>query len=276
MYYSERIGDDWQQWTEPISLGKSINTDKDDNYLWLNALGDKAHIVSYDTTEKRQGIYQVLMPQQFRTGNYAYIRGMVMELKGNKTYQISTPQTVAIFEYGTTDTLYYQTNPETNEYILPISKPGTYQIKLVSDEYSAATESVSADAISTPKIFRQDIFARPIVKEQNHNIELELYYDYNSAEIKVDEKGKLDLLLKQLTDKKFTIYINAHTDTVGTEKYNMNLSQNRADGVVQYLLERGIKSDQFKINSLGESQASLDKEQALNRRVEIVIKFEDK
>ncbi|MBK6740796.1 MAG: OmpA family protein [Haliea sp.] len=68
--------------------------------------------------------------------------------------------------------------------------------------------------------------------------------------------------------------INAHTDSIGTEQYNLGLSKRRAEAVAAYLQQQGVDlGDRFTINGFGEAYpiASNDTEagRAQNRRVEI-------
>ena len=76
------------------------------------------------------------------------------------------------------------------------------------------------------------------------------------------------------------IDVYGHTDSVGTDAYNMTLSQNRAQAVANYLSTRGVASARLATQGFGESQpiASNDTEagRAQNRRVEIrVVPIED-
>src|SRR3546814_8069454 len=71
------------------------------------------------------------------------------------------------------------------------------------------------------------------------------------------------------------IDVYGHTDSVGTDAYNMTLSQNRAQSAANYLSARGVAAARIATQGFGESQpiASNDTEQgrAANRRVEIRI-----
>jgi len=69
--------------------------------------------------------------------------------------------------------------------------------------------------------------------------------------------------------------IEGHTDSKGSESYNMTLSRKRAEAIVNYLTGRGIERSRFEIVPLGESQPIADNKteegRAMNRRVEIKI-----
>ena len=86
-------------------------------------------------------------------------------------------------------------------------------------------------------------------------IEIEnVYYEYNSAELKEESKKSLDetlvLLLKE--NPHIVVEIGSHTDSVGSFNYNYVLSQKRAEGVVEYLIDQGINPDQIEAQGYGE------------------------
>jgi OOP family OmpA-OmpF porin len=81
-------------------------------------------------------------------------------------------------------------------------------------------------------------------------------------------------LLKE-TDEVVEVRVEGHTDSIGTEAYNQDLSQRRAESVVDYLTSRGISGSNLMPVGLGESSpvARNDTEagRALNRRVDFVV-----
>jgi OOP family OmpA-OmpF porin len=72
-----------------------------------------------------------------------------------------------------------------------------------------------------------------------------------------------------------TAHCDGHTDSIGTEAYNMQLGQRRADSACDYIASQGISSSRLTTKSYGESMpaASNDTEsgRAENRRVEIIV-----
>ena len=71
------------------------------------------------------------------------------------------------------------------------------------------------------------------------------------------------------------IVVSGHTDSVGSEAYNMKLGQRRADTVKSYLVERGVSSSKITTKSFGESQPvasnSTAEGRAKNRRAEVDV-----
>lgn len=71
------------------------------------------------------------------------------------------------------------------------------------------------------------------------------------------------------------ILVVGHTDSVGSEEYNMTLSKNRAYAVTNYLIGKGLNSGRFTTNWFGETQPMYDNSnaegRAKNRRVNVAI-----
>jgi OOP family OmpA-OmpF porin len=81
------------------------------------------------------------------------------------------------------------------------------------------------------------------------------YFDFDRAEIKPAGRAKLDKLVADLRRAKSVtlILIVGHTDSKGTDAYNMRLGQRRADTVAGYLAARGVPKSIISTRSEGES-----------------------
>ncbi|MGV6847137.1 MAG: OmpA family protein [Marinibacterium sp.] len=113
-----------------------------------------------------------------------------------------------------------------------------------------------------------DYFAVP----EDMQINLRIAFDFDSAELRTDQEPKLvDMCLAMRTSPVHQFHIIGHTDAVGSESYNMNLSLLRAEAVRRYLVnDCGIATDRLRSVGLGES-VLLRPEQPradVNRRVE--------
>ena len=82
----------------------------------------------------------------------------------------------------------------------------------------------------------------------------------------------LDILQKKPS---LQIRISGHTDNIGDASYNQELSQARAQAVVDYLLEKGIKTERLSASGFGQSLPIADNNteegRQLNRRVELTV-----
>ena len=82
-----------------------------------------------------------------------------------------------------------------------------------------------------------------------------IFYDFNKATLRPESKQALDKLVKTLNDNpNVTIELSAHTDSRGSDAYNEQLSQRRAESVVAYLIANGIAADRLTPKGYGESK----------------------
>ena len=74
------------------------------------------------------------------------------------------------------------------------------------------------------------------------------------------------------------LVVEGHTDSIGSEAYNMQLSQRRADSVRSYLISRGYPADKIEASGIGEirpiASNSNPEGRSNNRRVEIIVQRE--
>ena len=107
-------------------------------------------------------------------------------------------------------------------------------------------------------------------------IDLEIHFDYNSADISKDSMTSVQELGKALTNaslKGSTFVVAGHTDAIGGEEYNQGLSERRADTIKRYLTEKyGINGSDLVTVGYGKTKpkdpnAPMD---PVNRRVQVV------
>jgi outer membrane protein OmpA-like peptidoglycan-associated protein len=82
-----------------------------------------------------------------------------------------------------------------------------------------------------------------------------IYYDYDKATLRPESEAVLDSILIFFKDNKdLTIEIGSHTDSRGSDSYNLKLSQARAQSVVDYLIAKGIAPDRLVAVGYGETK----------------------
>jgi outer membrane protein OmpA-like peptidoglycan-associated protein len=105
-----------------------------------------------------------------------------------------------------------------------------------------------------------------------------IFFDNNSDKLKVASLSQLDELAKILYKYEgASLTIAGHTDSVGADNFNLNLSQKRAESVRQYLIGKGIPVARLTSVGYGETQPVADNKTALgrakNRRVELKTNY---
>jgi outer membrane protein OmpA-like peptidoglycan-associated protein len=138
--------------------------------------------------------------------------------------------------------------------------------KLVQKFRGRSTRSLSISE-------REEIAA--IVKDKP-KIDLEINFDYNSADISAKSLPSVQALGRALTNadlKGSTFVVAGHTDAAGSDGYNQDLSERRADAIKRYLVDKyGINGTDLVTVGYGESKLK-DPSQPIaevNRRVQVV------
>jgi outer membrane protein OmpA-like peptidoglycan-associated protein len=104
-----------------------------------------------------------------------------------------------------------------------------------------------------------------------------VHFDFDKATLKADAKPILEEAVQVLKQEgSVDIVVEGHTDSVGSDQYNLGLSRRRADTVRRYLVGHGIAASRITADGMGESKpvASNDTAdgRAQNRRVELHVK----
>lgn len=104
-----------------------------------------------------------------------------------------------------------------------------------------------------------------------------VYFDFDKSNIRPDARPVLDEAVQLLKDEGTAAIVSeGHTDSVGSDAYNMRLSNRRADSVKRYLADHGVAASRISTEGFGESKpvatnATADGRQQ-NRRVELRLK----
>ena len=101
-------------------------------------------------------------------------------------------------------------------------------------------------------------------------------FEYNSATLTSDSRPVLDDAAADLKKyPRLKVELQGHTDSRGSDQYNLKLSQRRAEAVRDYLLNQGVPSNQLSAKGYGETRpkASNDDDagRAENRRVDMQV-----
>ena len=158
--------------------------------------------------------------------------------------------------------------------------------RMVVEEIRALNScSVPADGMAlmddaTMAQFIKDVFfdevAEPAVRETETIVFRSLNFDFDSYAIKDEMIPALEqaqFILQEQAD--LDVIVEGWTDWIGTDEYNMGLSQNRANAVKNWLVEHGV--DEARIESVGKGESmkydnTTAEGRKLNRRVEIRVK----
>ncbi len=246
-------------WTTPINMGSPINSSKDDSYYIIDKSqkygyfsSDRERCESCDSLSPIKGycdkIYKVERPElEFS------INGFVFNAETNEPI----PNALITFKdiKGGFAPFFVMTNSE--GYYEKELEPGMDMfMKAQKTGYfgDAATQSTSGLTVST--VLMQDFFLNPIPQEAIEIAGIE--YDFDKATLRPKSKEILDELVTFLNlNDNLTIEIQSHTDFRGDDNYNLQLSKDRAQSVVDYLVDAGISRSRLKPKGYGEKEPAV-------------------
>jgi len=165
--------------------------------------------------------------------------------------------------------------------LAPAKKPLTRSLSMAPQTDPAATEaeckfvqSIRGRATRSLSTAEREEIAT--IAKDKPNIDLEITFDYNSADISAKSLASVQALGRALTNpdlKGSTFIVAGHTDAAGGEGYNQDLSERRADAIKRYLMQNyGIAAADLVTVGYGKSKLK-DPNQPLaevNRRVQVV------
>ncbi|MBN2165021.1 MAG: OmpA family protein [Marinilabiliaceae bacterium] len=262
-------------WSQAKNVGYPINTNNDEIGFIVNAKGDKAYYSTDGFSDSFGGkdIYTFELPEDVRPSPVSYVKGFVYDAETNK--RISAKFELLSLRTGklvaTTNATKYSGQfllclPSGENYAFNVSKSGY----LFYSDHFDLKENYDA---SKPKLI--DIYLNPIKAGQIITLK-NVFFETDSYMLRDESKVELDrvcMLLNENTDIK--IEVQGHTDNIGSAAYNNDLSQKRANEVVNYLISKGIDKKRLASKGYGFSKAieSNDTEQgrAKNRRTEMMI-----
>ncbi|MGE5812325.1 MAG: OmpA family protein [Ignavibacteria bacterium] len=120
------------------------------------------------------------------------------------------------------------------------------------------------------------VVSAPIMEEEQNWVLVGVNFQTGSNKLTLESYPILLNTIQVLTQKpELIVEIGGHTDNIGSEKYNMKLSEIRAQTVKNYLVSKGISGDRLIVKGYGESMPVADNNsaegRALNRRIEFNV-----
>lgn len=177
----------------------------------------------------------------------------------------------------TSSTAFAQRVPSEGEILNALKPRATRALSSGDPQRNAAEQRAINDirAVRTRSLTSQEREQVAAIAKTKPSIDLEIYFDYNSAAISPRAVASLTTLGRALTDPQLrgsVFLVGGHTDARGGEEYNLGLSERRAQAVKDYLVQKfRITDDTLVVAGFGEEQL---KNKAVpyaaqNRRVQI-------
>jgi outer membrane protein OmpA-like peptidoglycan-associated protein/tetratricopeptide (TPR) repeat protein len=232
-------------WSPPEDMGYPINSAKDDNFYYPAAAKDHFY-----TSSDRQSVCCL---ELYNVGlKHIAIAGTIYDCDTQKPLPDAT---VTLTDSISNKVIkQVQTNGD-GKYRFEVINRKPLKLNFAKDKYFAKNMVVTSGELqASDTLFSKELclkafeVGKPIVIPN-------ILYDFDKATLRPESKSVLDSLANILEDNpKLIVQMSAHTDSVGTDEYNMNLSQRRAQSCVDYLISRGIPASRMQAKGYGETR----------------------
>ena len=256
---------DLNKGTEAINVGEPVNTSKDD------------FAFTYNTT-KKVGFFS-----SNRDGNDDIFKAVpicnvqaLVRVKDAKTGNVIEGATVMLVDEKQT-TITNQSTASNGETLSGVLCNTAYSAQVSKQGYESGVFEVAK--AENDQVFVEALLnpIMPIITEKEVILQ-PIYFEYDKSNITADGAAEFNKLIIVMNENpNMVIFAKSHTDSRGSDKYNMNLSDRRAKATVQYLISKGIAKDRISGQGFGESEpkvackSCIEEEHAQNRRSEFLI-----
>ncbi|MBB6461311.1 OmpA family protein [Flammeovirga kamogawensis] len=262
------------QWTTPKNLGFPINDHADQVSLIVSSDGSKGYFSKEFTingNERTSEIVSFDVPKDIQPSALSsYLEGVVYNAITKKPLKSeielkkleSDITESKVFSDEETGKYLIVLNQE-EEYALYVSRPGYLFQSLTFDMHNVGVEGKTLD------IFLQRV-------EHGINITLNnIFFDSNKFDLEDKSNVELQRIIEFMQNNPtLKVEISGHTDNIGTDKYNVDLSQKRAEAVVNYLIDKGVPKSNLVAKGYGKSKPVASNDTELGRQKNRRIEFE--
>jgi len=257
------------EWGEPQNLGKGINTQTNDVGFYVDALGKKAYFAS-----QRSGgyggmdIYSMDLPDHLKPLPVNYLLGYVIDEDSQEPLQAK----VKLIDVATDQVLF---EDSVVEFLIPIVPNKNYALLTQANGYLFDSRNFQPLPSTQDKPFEVPVFLKKYKTNQIVRLN-NIFFDVDKFDLKTESFTELHEVIRVLQQNpQMHIEISGHTDNTGSAEHNKELSKNRAESVVNYLVTKGIDKKRLTSVGFGSSKPADTNEteagRAMNRRIEMKI-----
>ncbi len=280
---------DGSNWSDPVNMGLGYNSSCDDLFFFMSVTGKKGMFVSNRPTEDKKK----LMSETCCDDIFEFqIREIVIDLLAIVVDNEDAPLDAATIKVeNTSDPINYppsmKFNSLGNEFQFLLDSDFKYRAIVSREGYHSDTIEFNTAGILDNYTVKKKIALTPKESETrvvtvNELIRLDnIYYDFDDDKILADAEDDLEFLFDLMEEyPTMVIELSSHTDAQGASRYNLELSQRRAESAKRWLEKRGI--DKKRIVPVGYGEKVIlnkcknrvpctDDEHRFNRRTEFKI-----
>lgn len=254
------------RFSTPVNLGPPVNTPGNDYFFAIPTEGDKIFFASsrsggYGGTD----LYTYPLDAEMRPSVVASLQGRVVE----SGTQSPIDAVVRVEDLGNGQILFDQaTNPETGEFLVVLPAGRSYGISVSSEGYVFTSTSIDVSPEGGYMLIDK-LFELSRVQKGTKVVLNNLFFYFGKAELKPESYPELDRVVEILNKyPDMSIAIKGYTDTIGTDTFNLWLSEARSQSVYEYLIKKLIPAGRMTYKGYGKVISGNLQE---SRRVEFEI-----
>jgi len=242
---------DTDKYAIPANMDPPVNSSKDDSYLVWDRYMKNGYFASDREecpTNHCYDIYQVInAPFKIILDGYVY---------DAMTEEVIPDATLTFKDIRSGFETFSLKSDEKGFYSTEIQQYWEVFIKAQKPHYFADATNIDARKITEDTHLTHDFFLRPIPLDEINIDGIE--YDFDSDKLRPESMVILDKLYEFLIlNDNLVVEINSHTDRVGPDIYNLDLSQRRAKSCVDYLISKGISMNRLIPVGYGEAEPAM-------------------
>ena len=250
----------------PQNLGKPVNTEKDDFSFSFNK---NANIGYFSSNRKGSDAIYAATP--------VCKAEAVIVVTNSKTNAVLANALVAISDAKGNVIETKQTNAQ-GKVNYDIECNVGYGLKVSAQNFENAVSAINPTK-ARETIVEVALTPIEVIITDTEVILKPVYFEYDKSNITARGAVELDKLVKVMNDyPAMVIFVKSHTDSNGTDAYNLSLSERRAQSTVQYLISKGISNGRISGKGFGSREQKVkcgtkctEEQDAQNRRSEFLI-----
>ncbi len=277
------------EWQEPENLGYPINTVANEGTLVVSLDGQTAYFATdkntlggktaLSNTLVNNDIYSFPLHEAAQPALVTYVKATVFDSRTKERLEAK----VEFLDLTTGNLHATKLTDQAGEFLVCMPLGKDYALHVAKDGYLFFSENFAlAEEGTLEKPYELKIGLERFVeiKEEARPpkavVLRNIFFKTGSAELLATSTNELQKLLKLLNDRsELRIQINGHTDDVGSDKANQELSEARAKSVYDWLISNEISAERLSFKGFGESQPidsnDTDEGRKNNRRTEFQI-----
>ena len=265
IYTAERSGGATGPWGKVTNFGRPVNSEHDEFHFIAEPNSKNGFFAS-----NREGNLDIFLayPNPFPPEAQIIVSGRVYDERTGLPVEASV--TVSDLESGEV-IAEFRSDDVDGEYTVILARGHRYSITadapgyvFYSDEYRVAADLAQGEEL------RKDIPLR------EGSTRLLIFFDYDRADLKRESLPELRRAVEFLKENPgIRVEISGHTDSVGSDEYNRDLSRRRAESVRNWMIREGVEASRLVAAGYGEERPVADNGteggRARNRRVEMRV-----